>query len=212
MFPLVPVTARTEVPAVAVEATLTVNVLLPLPPATLAGEKLAVTPVGSPLTDMATGELNPFALATARVKEVEPPTFTLAPIGLGIRVKLAAETVTVNSRVRVNPPPVPTTAIGKVPPAALAVTVTVMVTGAEHVREGDEKDTVTPEGNPAAESATGEVKPPCALMVRVTEAVPPGVTARLEELEPSEKLDASALLQLLTSRKASTEPRPVVMS
>jgi len=181
MLPLVPVTARTEVPAAAVEATVTVKVLVPLPPATLEGEKLAVTPVGSPLTDIATVELNPLTLATVRVKAVELPTFTLAPMGLGIRVKLAAETVTVNSRVRVNPPPVPMTAMGNVPPAALGVAATVMVTGADGVKLGEENVAVTPAGNPTAESATGEVKPPCALMLKVAVEAPPGVTVKLEE-------------------------------
>jgi hypothetical protein len=100
MLPLVPVTARTDVPAAAPEATETVNVLLPLPAEMVADEKLAVTPVGSPLTDNATAELNPFKLATVRTKDVELPTFTLAPMGFGISVKLWAETVTLNSSAR----------------------------------------------------------------------------------------------------------------
>ena len=100
-MPPVPVTARTEVPGDAPEATDTVRVLAPLPPGIVAGEKLAVTPEGRPLTDSATGELNPLRLDAVIVKVVELPTFTAAPVGLGKRVKLAAETVAANSRVRV---------------------------------------------------------------------------------------------------------------
>jgi len=181
MLPLVPVTARTDVPAAAPEGTDTVKVLMLLPAGMLAGEKLAVTPVGSPLTDRATAELNPFKLETVRMNDVELPILTLAPMGFGISVKLWAETVTVNSSVRLNPPPVAVTATGKVPPAALAVAATVMVTGVEVLRVGEEKVTVTPVGAPTAESVTGEVNPPCALMVRVAVVALPGVTVRLEE-------------------------------
>lgn len=181
MFPLLPATASTDVPATAVEPAETVKVLLPLPPLTIEGEKPAVIPVGSPLTDNATGELNPLTLATVRVKEVELPRLTLAPVGLGMRVKLAAETVMVNSSVRLNPPPVPITARGNVPPAAPAPAATVMVTGAEELSVGEEKETETPLGAPTAARVTGEVNPPCALRVSVAVAAPPGVTARLEE-------------------------------
>jgi hypothetical protein len=78
----------------------------------LVGEKLVVIPVGSPLMDNATAELNPFNLVIVSVKDVEAPTFTLAPVGLGDSVKVAAVTVTVKASVRLNPPPVPLTVIG----------------------------------------------------------------------------------------------------
>jgi hypothetical protein len=181
MLPLVPVTAGTDVPAAAPEATETVKVLLLLPAGMVAGEKLAVTPVGSPLTDNATAELNPFKLATVRAKEVELPTFTLAPMGFGISVKLWVETVTVNSSVRLNPPPVPITTMGNVPPAAFADAATVIVTGADALSVGDENETRTLGGAPAAASVTGELNPPCAIMDKLEVVEPPGVAARLEE-------------------------------
>ena len=74
--------ARTEIPAVAVEPTVTVKCCFRSRPRHTRGREAGGAPEGSPLTDMATGELNPFALATVMVKEVELPTFTLAPIGL----------------------------------------------------------------------------------------------------------------------------------
>lgn len=211
-FPLVPVIARTEVPTAAPEAADTVKVLVPFPEAMLEGEKPAVTPAGSPLTDNATAELNPFKAVTVTINVVELPTFTLAPVGLGSMVKLTAETVTVNSIVRLNPPPDPVTVMGKVPPAALLVALTVIVTGEEVFSVGEEKVTVTPAGAPAAERVTGELNPPCALMVTVAVVVLPGATVRLEDKELRLKFEARLLLQLLTSRKASTEPSPVVIS
>lgn len=112
MAPLVPVTAKAELPAVAVEPAVTVKVLLPFPDVMLVGEKVAVTPCGAPLTDNATGELNPFNPATVTANDVELPTFTLAPVGLGVSVNVLAVRVRVNATVRLNPPPVPVTAIG----------------------------------------------------------------------------------------------------
>ena len=98
---------RVEVPAVAVEAAEIVNVLLPLPgEAMVAGEKLAVTPVGSPVIVNETAELNPFTLAVVNITGVEAPGVTLAPVALGVRVKLeAGKTVRRNARVLVVPPP-----------------------------------------------------------------------------------------------------------
>jgi len=53
------------------------------------------------------------------------------------------------------------------PATAFAAAVTVIVTGAAAVRVGEEKVTDTPVGAPAADSVTGEVNPPCAVMVRL---------------------------------------------
>src|ERR1035441_482215 len=96
---------RVELPDAEPEATDTFNLLL-FPAVTLVGEKLAVTPVGSPLTESATGELNPLKLLTLRTNAVELPISTLAAAGVGTRVKVPAATVTVSESVRVNPPPV----------------------------------------------------------------------------------------------------------
>ena len=180
-FPLVPVIASTDVPTAAPEAAETVKVLVPFPEVMLVGEKLPVTPAGSPLTDSATAELNPFKALTVRTNVVELPAFTLAPVGLGSMVKLTADTATLNSRVRLNPPPDPVTVMGNVPPAALLVALTVMVTGEEVFRVGEENVNVTPAGAPAAERVTGELNPPCALMVSVAVDELPGATVRLEE-------------------------------
>ena len=178
----------------------------------LVGEKAAVTPCGAPLTDNATAELNPLNLAIISVKDVELPTFTLAPVGLGVSVKVGAMTVIVIATVRVNPPPVPVKVIGQLPATALAPADTVTVTGAAVVRVEEEKVTVTPVGAPAADSVTGELNPPWALTVRVVVAGAPWPTLTLEEFVDSVKLEAPLFFQLLTSRNASTEPSPVTIS
>jgi hypothetical protein len=106
--PPVPVTVKVETPAAVPEAADSFKVLLPLPGAAmLEGAKLAVTPCGSPLTDNATAELNPFSTAVVKAIGIELPGATLALVALGVSVKLGVTTVTGNVRVRVSPPPVP---------------------------------------------------------------------------------------------------------
>ena len=90
------------------EAIFSVNVLFPLPGAViLAGEKVAVTPLGRPLTEKVIAELNPLTTVVANANEADPPGATLALAGLMVMVKLRDATVTAKARVRVSPPPVP---------------------------------------------------------------------------------------------------------
>ena len=88
----------------------------------------------------------------------------------------------------------------------------VIVTGVEAVRLDGEKVTDTLAGAPAAESVTEELNPPCALNVRVAVLELPGDTVRLEALRANEKFELRVLLQLLTSKNASIDPRPVTIS
>jgi len=86
--PPVAVTVRVEAPAGAVEVADSVNVLLPLPgDAMLVGRKLAVTPLGTPLTDIEMADLNPALAAVVKVIGIEPPGATLAVVAVGVRVK-----------------------------------------------------------------------------------------------------------------------------
>jgi hypothetical protein len=88
--PPVAVTVRIETPAAAVELAESVRTLLPLPGAgILVGAKLAVTPLGAPLTDKMMAELNPDPLAAVRVIVPDPPGATLALVALGVSVKMA---------------------------------------------------------------------------------------------------------------------------
>jgi hypothetical protein len=97
-------------PAAIPEAAASVSVLLPLPGAAmLAGAKLAVTPLGSPLTDNATAHWNPFSPAVDSLIGVEPPGATVALVALGVSVKLGTTTVRLSGWVFVSPPPVAVT-------------------------------------------------------------------------------------------------------
>jgi hypothetical protein len=74
-------------------AAASVKVLLPLPGAAmLGGTKLAVTPLGSPLTDNATADWNPFSPAVDSLIGVVLPDTTVALAALGVNVKLGATT------------------------------------------------------------------------------------------------------------------------
>jgi hypothetical protein len=65
-LPLVPVMISVDVPTGVVLAVVTVSVEVPLP-LIVAGEKLAVAPVGNPLAPRVTVPVNPFSAPTVTV-------------------------------------------------------------------------------------------------------------------------------------------------
>jgi len=80
-----------------------------------AGTKLTVTPVGCPVADKATAELNPPEIATVTVDEPLLPCTTGTEAGEAEIVKLgiaAGVTVSVTVVVCIRPPPEPVTVIG----------------------------------------------------------------------------------------------------
>ena len=84
------VTVSVKVPAPAVEPAARVKVLVPAPGAAiLIGAKVAVTPVGTPLMENATAELNAFTFAVVKVMGADPPDATVALVALDESVKLA---------------------------------------------------------------------------------------------------------------------------
>jgi hypothetical protein len=85
--PLVPVTDTVEVVAVAVGATVNVNVLV-VEPAIDTGANAAVTPVGRPVAVRATVPAKPFVQANAIVLVPVAPWFTLSELGDADSVKL----------------------------------------------------------------------------------------------------------------------------
>jgi len=67
---------------------------VPLPgDAMLVGVKPAVTPFGSPVSDKAIADLNPFTGVVVSVIVFDPPAVTLALVALGVSVKLGVKTV-----------------------------------------------------------------------------------------------------------------------
>src|ERR1035438_230542 len=86
-LPLVPVMVSGYVPSGVVELVVTVSVEVP-DPVTVAGEKLAVAPAGSPLALSVTTPLNPFSAPMLVVKVVAFPTTTVCELGVTVSVKL----------------------------------------------------------------------------------------------------------------------------
>jgi hypothetical protein len=104
------------VPGAVVEATTIDMVEVPEPGAAMdGGLKLTVMPVGCPVADKATAELNPPEIATVTVDEPLLPCTTGTEAGDPEMVKsgvAAAFTVSVTVAVRMRPPPEPVTVIG----------------------------------------------------------------------------------------------------
>jgi len=95
-------------PATAVEAAASVNLLLPVPGEGMpVGAKVAVTPFGSPLTLNATADLNPFKAAVVSVTAADLLAATVGVVLLGVSVKVGASTVNARRRIRVSPAPLP---------------------------------------------------------------------------------------------------------
>jgi hypothetical protein len=170
------------VPVAVVEATVMVIVEVPEPGDAIdAGTKPTVTPVGCPVADNATAELNPPEIPTVTVDVPLLPSATDREAGEAEIVKLGvAAGVTVNVTVVecISPPPAPVTVIGYVPVAVVEATAIDM---AEVPEPGDAMDagtklTVTPEGSPVAVRATAELNPPEIAVVTVDEPVLPCTT------------------------------------
>jgi hypothetical protein len=87
---------RAETPAAAAELTASVKVLFPLPGAAmLVGLRLAVTPLGSPLMERYTVDLNPVPAVVVKVMGTEPPGAKLVLEALAVSVKLGFATAKV---------------------------------------------------------------------------------------------------------------------
>jgi hypothetical protein len=154
-------------PSVAVGDAENVTVLDPEPGAgTLAGEKLAVTPDGSPVAERVTAELNPPDAETVRLTGAVPVRTTLSVEGAAVSVRFGAGAVTVSVTVAVlvTPPPVPVIVTVAAPSAAVLDAVKVAALPAKLV--------VTPVGSPDAENVTVEPNPPVGVTVRLVCAVP----------------------------------------
>lgn len=87
--PPVAVIVRVEVWAAAVEAAVSLSVLVPAPgEAMLVGVKVAVTPLGSPLMERATAALKPFPRAVVKLTVAEPPGTMVALVVLAVRANV----------------------------------------------------------------------------------------------------------------------------
>lgn len=142
---------------------------LPLLAGILVGENRAVTPLGSPASDSATAELNPFNRSVDTPICVAPPIFTVTVAAPKARVKLGAGTVRLSACVLVTPPPVAVTVTVPAPEVAAeaALSVSVLLPPPGEAMLVGENAAVTPFGNPVTDRATAELNPLPAAVVKV---------------------------------------------
>ncbi|HKE96601.1 MAG TPA: hypothetical protein VKB34_19990, partial [Povalibacter sp.] len=175
--PEVPVTVSVAAPSVAVADALRVSV--ELLPVVDAGLKLAVTPLGRPLTVRATLPVNPPVLAMATDAIPEALRATERLVGVIDSEKSAGVTAfTVSATLAVcdNDPDVPVIVTVAAPSVAVDDAVKVSVAAVPVVDVGL-KLAVTPLGNPLAVKAMLPVKPPVREIA--TEVVPDAPRSRL---------------------------------
>jgi hypothetical protein len=169
-LPLAPVIVNVDVPTGVLPVVVTVNVELPVP-VTVAGEKLAVAPVGNPLALSVTIPPNPFRLPMLAVYVVALPTITVCVPGFADIVKSGggggAFTTKLTVVVCVKLPLTPLIVNVDVPTGVLPVVVTVNVEFPAPVTVAGEKLAVAPVGNPLALSVTTPVNPFKAPMLAV---------------------------------------------
>jgi hypothetical protein len=178
-LPLVPVIVNVDVPSGVLPVVVTVNVDVPAP-VTVAGEKLAVAPVGNPLALSVTTPPNPFNEPTLAVYVAALPTITVCVLGLADIVKSGGGgcvfTTKLTVVVCVKLPLVPLIVNVDVPSGVLPVVVTVNVDVPAPVTVAGEKLAVAPVGNPLALSVTTPVNPFNAPMLAVYVVALPTLT------------------------------------
>jgi len=146
-------------------------------------------------------ELKPPEIVVVIVEVPELPLSTLIDVGDAEMVKLGVVPVTVREIVAFSVvlPDVPDTVMLYVPATAVAATVNVSVELPAPVIDVGLKPTVTPAGNPLADSAMAESKPPVAVLVIVVCPELPCATeseaGEADRLKPGvEEVPASALI------------------
>jgi hypothetical protein len=188
-----------ETPGAAVEAAVSVNLLLPLPGAArLAGAKLAVTPLGSPVAEKAIGALKPPEGVVVIVTGIDPPGVRLMPAAPRVTAKLGVTTVRVRGCVLVSPPPVavmmrvdtlaPTLEPAEIVKVLLPLPGAVMLVGA--------KFAVTPLGRPDTDRAMAELNPFPTVVVKVICAELPVATLAFEGLADNVKVAKTVKLSV----------------
>jgi hypothetical protein len=177
--PPVPVTVIVAGPSVAVLDVARVITLLV--PGASVGLKLAVTPLGNPLTLNATLPVKPPVRVMVIVLVPLAPRLTVRLVGFGESVKSGVGgwfTVRLIVAVRDRPPPVPVTVTVAAPRVA-ALDAANVNTLLVPVVEVGLKLAVTPLGNPLALNATLLVNPPVRVTVIVLVPLAPRLTVRL---------------------------------
>jgi hypothetical protein len=158
-LPLVPVIVSVEVPAGVVPVVVTVIVEVPLV-VTVAGEKLALAPMGKPPALSVTVPVNPFSAPIVTVYVVEFPGFTVWEAGAAETEKSGAvETTRPEVAECVRLPLVPVIVSVELPAGVVPSVVTVIVEVPLVVTVAGEKLALAPVGKPLALSVTVPVNP-----------------------------------------------------
>jgi len=192
-----------------------VSVLVPEPGAAMvAGAKLALMPVGSPLTEKLTAELKVALAAVVKVTLLCPPRVTVTA-ALAPRLKLGAiSTVTVLLAVLMTPPPVAVIvikyALGTTLVAALSVSVLVPEPGAA-IPPG-EKLAVMPLGSPLTARLMALLKVLFALVVSVRLPLFPAANVSEPELTLKLKLGAARTVTVQPAVLVTPPPVAVMVS
>jgi hypothetical protein len=155
----------------------------------LEGANVAVTPLGSPVSEKATAELNPVPAVEFTVMGRDTPWAMLALVALSPRVNVP-DTVRLMACALVTPPPVAVTVSVAVLPAALeaAVRVSMLVPTPGEAMLVGVKMAVTPVGSPLMVKATAALKLFTFAVVSVTDEAAPGRRETLATLEDKVKL------------------------
>jgi hypothetical protein len=173
--------------------------------ASVAGVKLAVTPVGRPVTENATAELKPPTTVVWTWTVVVPPSFRVAAVAAGLTVKFGTESAKL--AVLVTPPPVPVTVKVYDPPVAVVPAVNCRMAAPEPGATMVAVEAVTPAGKPATERLTAELKVEMRKVVATMLALAPGATLIEVGLRLSVKLGAGCTS--MASDAALVTPPPV---
>jgi len=168
--PEVPVIVTVALPAVALLAAVNARELAVVVVA-VAGENVAVTPVGNPLADRLTPLAKPFMGVTTIVDLPDAPDATKISFGAAVKEKLPALTVNCIVSDWVMLPEVPVIVIVAVPDAAALLAENVATL--ELAVGLGEKTAVTPLGSPDALRVTLPENPYCGVTVKVPLALAP---------------------------------------
>jgi hypothetical protein len=166
--PEVPVIVTRLLPEDAVLSAVSVRVLLVV---VIAGENVAVTPAGRPLTERFTPFAKPFTGTTLIVDLLAAPGATRTLFGAAASENPPIFTINCAVTELVILPDVPVTVNVVVPGETVLVAVSVSVL--EPVAGFGEKEAVTPLGSPEALRFTLPVKPYCGFTVTAEVALPP---------------------------------------
>jgi len=198
----------------AVRLALSVSTLVPAPGAArLEGAKLAVTPVGKPLTENATGALNPLVPLTVTFAAALPACVMVSADTSVLMVNPGGgATVTDTGKVLVRPPPLAVTTRLYVPRAACAaaLTVSVLVPDPGAGKLASDNFVVIPPGWPDTESATLELNPPLTPTLKPAVALVPCTTVM--ELVVPETARAGPPVTVMVSGTLCVAPPPVAVT